>query len=82
MALVEMFNCSARKRDQRRIRLSFNRGCAQFDLNCAAVLAHDTIAHGIRNDVNPQNLPFGPSYQRRGETRSTDFGAACDDMHP
>ena len=43
------------KADQRCIRFSFDRGCAQFDLNCAAVLAHDTVAHGIRNDVNPQN---------------------------
>src|SRR6266496_4649771 len=28
---------------------------AQFDLNCAAVFAHDTIGLGIRNDVNAQN---------------------------
>jgi hypothetical protein len=43
------------KAEQRRIRLSFNRLCAQFDFNCAAVLADDTVALGIRNDVNLQN---------------------------
>jgi hypothetical protein len=49
---VQLFG---KKGDQRRIRLSFNRQCAQFDLNCAAVFAHDTIADRIRNDVNLQN---------------------------
>ena len=43
------------KANQRRVRLPFDRRCAQFDLNCAAVLAHDTVALRIRNDVNPQN---------------------------
>jgi Protein of unknown function DUF2834 len=59
-----------KKGDQRRIRLSFNRRCAQFDLNCAAVLANDTIAHGIRNDVNPQNCHS--AHHIRAEMNSLD----------
>jgi hypothetical protein len=43
------------KAHQRGIGLPFNRRCAQFDLNCAAVFAHDTVGLGIRNDVNAQN---------------------------
>ena len=43
------------KTDQYRIRFSFNRCCAQFDLNRAAMLAHDTVILRIRNNVNAQN---------------------------
>ncbi len=49
------FQLLSEKTDQRRVRFSFNRRCAQFDLNCAAILANDTVTLCIRNDVNAQN---------------------------
>ena len=49
------FQLLGEKTDQRCICFSFDRRCAQFDLNCAAVLACDTVDLGIRNDANAEN---------------------------
>ena len=56
-----------RERNQRRIRLPFDRRCAQFDLNCATVHRppHCRSWHSERHE--PAELPFGRSYQSRGE---------------
>ena len=49
------FQLLGEKTDQRGICFSSNRGSAQFDLNRAPVLAHDTVDLRIRNNVNAQN---------------------------
>ena len=59
------FQLLGEKTDQRRVGFSFNRRCAQFDLDRAAVsatgrtrcgeLACDTVDLGIRNDANAEN---------------------------
>ena len=59
------FQLLGEKTDQRRIGLPFDRWCAQFDFNCAVVLAHDHVAFGIRNDVNPQNYHSPKISERR-----------------
>ena len=70
-----------KKVQQRRIGLPFDSRCAQFNFECAAMLANDNIALCIWDNVNPQNRHS--SDHIRAEVKLLDgFGAACDDMRP
>ena len=70
-----------KKMHQRGIGFPFDSRCAQFDLECAAVLANDNIALCIWHNVNPQNC-HSPDHIRAEVNLLGGFGAACDDMQP
>src|SRR5262249_29480257 len=67
------------KADQRCIRSSFDRGCAEFDLNRAGVFAHNTLYFAAGNNVNAQNC-HSPMVSERKRTCSTDFHVPCHDV--
>jgi len=61
------FHLLGEKTHQCRVRLPFYRWRAQFDLNCATVLTHDTVALSIWNDVNSQNCHLADHSRADGE---------------